>query len=48
MKVKVIMSESAGNVELKINDFIQANNVEIIDIKWSVSDRKYAALIIYK
>jgi len=48
MKVIVISSESASSAQKKINDFMQENNFEIIDIKWSVSDRKYSALIMYK
>lgn len=49
MKVKVITTASAANAEKMINDFLQEGyNFEIINIKWSVSDNKYTALIIYK
>ncbi|MBV6879119.1 hypothetical protein NG800_011575 [Epilithonimonas ginsengisoli] len=48
MKVKVVYSSSASGVENKINDFLKSQKLEIIDIKWSMSESKYSAMIMYK
>ncbi len=55
MKVKIFDMEDEGDLENEINKFLDSNDIEIIDIKYSVSSSIYSeeqifcfsAMIIY-
>ena len=52
MKVKMIIGESANDIENRINDFIEEiekENMEVKDIKYSTTSKgyKYSALVMY-
>lgn len=48
MRVKAFSGESLSGIEQRINDFLESNKYEVVDIKWSNSDKKYSALVIFK
>jgi len=48
LKTKTFRSMFTHALDNKINEFILQNNIEIIDIKYSVSMFDVSAMIIYK
>ena len=47
MKIKIFDESHEKDLEDDINDFIKENNIEIIDIKYSVSCSTYSEEQIY-
>lgn len=48
MRIKTYRSMFTHALDNKINEFIRQNNIEVIDIKYSVSMFDVSAMIIYK
>jgi len=48
MKTKTFDASSAKRLDNKVNKFLDANNIEVIDIKYSCGYAVQGAMIIYK
>lgn len=48
VKVKIIRKENTRILEQELNNFIKANQIDVIDIKFEVTNMYKYAMIIYR
>ena len=48
MRVYIIVSSLAFQLEVKINDFLKSCNEEVVSIQYSSNNHGYSAMIILK
>ena len=48
VKVEILEKESISNLKININNFIKNNKIDVIDIKFEISNNVKYAMIIYR
>lgn len=48
VKVEILEKESISNLKININNFIKNNKIDVIDIKFEISNNIKYAMIIYR